>query len=133
MTSERFKAARKAPEGVLHSTDLMYSPFFTRTTGNNVYIKPENMQVTGAYKIRGAYFKCSTLTSEEKAKGLSAGLTGSVIRLKRNRFFNINRSSGVELKVTPEAFGLSHKAELTARLAGEGCAVHEVLPSNLYN
>ena len=64
MTLNDFKAARKTLDGVLHRTDLMYSPFFTRTTGNQIYIKPENMQVTGAYKIRGAYFKCSTLSDE---------------------------------------------------------------------
>ena len=68
MTLDAFKAARKVLDGVLHSTDLMYSPFFSKMTGNNVYIKPENMQVTGAYKIRGAYFKCSTLSEEEKTE-----------------------------------------------------------------
>ena len=70
MTLDDFRAARKILDGVLHRTDLMYSPFFSKSTGNHVYIKPENMQVTGAYKIRGAFFKCSTLTEEEKAKGL---------------------------------------------------------------
>ena len=77
MTLDQFKAARKVLDGVLHRTDLMYSPFFSKTTGNNVYIKPENMQVTGAYKIRGAYFKCSTLTDEEKAKGLITASAGN--------------------------------------------------------
>ena len=77
MTLEQFKAARKVLDGVLHRTDLMYSPFFSRTTGNSVYIKPENMQVTGAYKIRGAYFKCSTLTEEEKARGLITASAGN--------------------------------------------------------
>ena len=77
MTLEQFKAARKVLDGVLHRTDLMYSPFFSKTTGNNVYIKPENMQVTGAYKIRGAYFKCSTLTEEEKGKGLITASAGN--------------------------------------------------------
>ena len=70
MTLENFKQARKVLEGVLHPTDLIYSTFFSKSTGNHVYIKPENMQVTGAYKIRGAYFKCSTLTQEEKERGL---------------------------------------------------------------
>ena len=77
MTLEDFKAARKVLDGVLHRTDLMYSPFFSKTTGNNIYIKPENMQVTGAYKIRGAYFKCSTLTDEEKARGLVTASAGN--------------------------------------------------------
>ena len=77
MTLEDFKAARKVLDGVLHRTDLMYSPFFSKATGNSVYIKPENMQVTGAYKIRGAYFKCSTLTDEEKVRGLVTASAGN--------------------------------------------------------
>ncbi len=77
MALEDFKAARRVLDGVLHTTDLIYSPFFSKATGNNVYIKPENMQVTGAYKIRGAYFKCSTLTDEEKARGLITASAGN--------------------------------------------------------
>ena len=77
MTLEDFKAARRVLDGVLHPTDLMYSPFFSKTTGNSVYIKPENMQVTGAYKIRGAYFKCSTLSQEEKERGLITASAGN--------------------------------------------------------
>ena len=77
MTLEQFKAARKVLEGVLHPTDLIFSPFFSKSSGNNVFIKPENMQVTGAYKIRGAYFKCSTLTDEEKTRGLVTASAGN--------------------------------------------------------
>ncbi len=77
MTLDDFKAARKTLDGVLHRTDLMYSPFFSKATGNHVHMKPENMQVTGAYKIRGAYFKCSTLSDEEKARGLVTASAGN--------------------------------------------------------
>ena len=77
MTLDQFKAARKVLEGVLHRTDLIYSPSFSKATGNQVYLKPENMQVTGAYKIRGAYFKISTLTEEQKAKGLITASAGN--------------------------------------------------------
>ena len=77
MTLDDFKAARRVLDGVLHRTDLIYSPFFSKATGNQVYIKPENMQVTGAYKIRGAYYKCSTLTEEEKARGLVTASAGN--------------------------------------------------------
>ena len=55
MTLEAFKAARNVLSGVILDTRLVYSPAFSKATGNQVYIKPENMQVTGAYKIRGAY------------------------------------------------------------------------------
>jgi threonine dehydratase len=55
----------------------MHSDYLSRSTGNNVYLKPENMQVTGAYKIRGAYYKISTLTEEEKARGLITASAGN--------------------------------------------------------
>lgn len=56
--------------GILSNTSLIHSPYYSKRTGGEVYIKPENMQVTGAYKVRGACYKVSTLTEEEKAKGL---------------------------------------------------------------
>ncbi|WP_302495993.1 pyridoxal-phosphate dependent enzyme, partial [uncultured Flavonifractor sp.] len=67
LTLKEFKEARSVLSGVIRNTSLVYSTAFSKTTGNHVYIKPENMQVTGAYKIRGAYYKISTLTEEEKA------------------------------------------------------------------
>ena len=77
LTLSQFKAARKVLEGVLLRTDLVYSPAFSKATGNHVYLKPENMQVTGAYKIRGAYYKISTLSDEEKAHGLVTASAGN--------------------------------------------------------
>lgn len=77
MTLDQFKAARQVLGGVARKTELVYSPAFTKATGNNVYLKPENMQVTGAYKIRGAFFKISTLTEEQKSKGLITASAGN--------------------------------------------------------
>ena len=77
LTLEDFKAARSVLAGVINNTELVYSAAFSKATGNNVYIKPENMQVTGAYKIRGAYYKISTLTEEEKSKGLVTASAGN--------------------------------------------------------
>ena len=77
MTLEDFKAARKVLDGVISPTHLVHSPAFSKATGNQVYLKPENMQVTGAYKIRGACFKISTLTDEQKAKGLITASAGN--------------------------------------------------------
>ncbi len=77
MTLDRFKAARAVLAGVLHDTHLVHSPALSKSCGNQVYIKPENMQVTGAYKIRGAYYKISTLTEEQKAKGLITASAGN--------------------------------------------------------
>lgn len=77
MMLEDFKAARKVLDGVISPTHLIPSPAFSKATGNQVYLKPENMQVTGAYKIRGACFKISTLTEEQKAKGLITASAGN--------------------------------------------------------
>ena len=77
MTLEDFKAARSALAGVLADTHLVHSAALTKATGNQVYIKPENMQVTGAYKIRGAYYKISTLSQEEKERGLITASAGN--------------------------------------------------------
>ena len=55
----------------------MYSDFYSTQTGNKVYFKPENMQLTGAYKLRGAYYKISTLSDEERAKGLITASAGN--------------------------------------------------------
>jgi len=77
MTLEDFKAARKVLEGVLAPTHLIPSPAFSKATGNHVYLKPENMQITGAYKLRGAYYKISTLTDEQKKHGLITASAGN--------------------------------------------------------
>ena len=77
MTLEDFKAARSVLAGVIVDTHLVHSVAFSKATGNHVYLKPENMQVTGAYKIRGAYYKISTLTPEEKARGLITASAGN--------------------------------------------------------
>lgn len=77
MTMEQFEAARNVLSGVILDTGLIHSPAFSRSTGNHIYIKPENMQVTGAYKIRGAYYKISTLTEEQKERGLVTASAGN--------------------------------------------------------
>ncbi|MBQ9974532.1 MAG: threonine ammonia-lyase [Oscillospiraceae bacterium] len=77
LSLEKFKAARSVLQGVISETNLIHSPALSRTCGNNVYLKPENMQITGAYKIRGAYYKISTLTEEEKARGLITASAGN--------------------------------------------------------
>ena len=77
MALEDFKAARSVLAGVLADTHLVHSTALSKATGNQVYIKPENMQVTGAYKIRGAYYKISTLSQEEKERGLITASAGN--------------------------------------------------------
>ena len=77
MTLDRFRSARNVLAGVILETNLIHSPAFSAAFGNNIYLKPENMQVTGAYKIRGAYYKISTLTEEEKSLGLITASAGN--------------------------------------------------------
>ena len=77
MTLEQFKAARSVLQGVIFETNLIHSPALSRSCGNNIYLKPENMQITGAYKIRGAYYKISTMSEENKAKGLITASAGN--------------------------------------------------------
>ena len=77
MTLTEFREARDLLSGILSNTNLIHSPYYSKRTGGEVYIKPENMQVTGAYKVRGACYKVSTLTDEEKAKGLVTASAGN--------------------------------------------------------
>ena len=77
MTLTEFREARDLLSGILSNTSLIHSPYYSKRTGGEVYIKPENMQVTGAYKVRGACYKVSTLTDEEKAKGLVTASAGN--------------------------------------------------------
>lgn len=77
LTLEKFEEATEAVTKVISETKLVYSEHFSNMTGNKVYFKPENMQYTGAYKVRGAFYKISTLTEEEKSRGLITASAGN--------------------------------------------------------
>nr|WP_326185226.1 threonine ammonia-lyase [uncultured Oscillibacter sp.] len=77
LTLDQFKEARSVLQGVISKTNLVYSKYLSELCGNQVYMKPENMQVTGAYKIRGAYYKTTKLTEEQKAHGLITASAGN--------------------------------------------------------
>ena len=77
LTLDKFEEAAETVGRVTLETKLVYSEYFSDQTGNKVYIKPENMQYTGAYKVRGAYYKISTLSEEERAKGLITASAGN--------------------------------------------------------
>ena len=77
LTLEKFEEASEIVKKVTQDTKLVYSDYFSAQTGNKVYLKPENMQVTGAYKLRGAYYKISTLSEEERGKGLITASAGN--------------------------------------------------------
>ncbi len=77
LSLEKFEEASELVKQVTLETKLVYSEYFSSQTGNKVYFKPENMQYTGAYKIRGAYYKIHTLTEEERKKGLITASAGN--------------------------------------------------------
>ena len=77
LTLDKFEEASEIVKRVTADTKLIYSEHFSQMTGNKVYLKPENMQVTGAYKIRGAYYKITTLSDEERQHGLITASAGN--------------------------------------------------------
>lgn len=77
LTLEKFEEAAEIVKKVTQETKLVYSEPFSERTGNKVYFKPENMQYTGAYKVRGAYYKISQLSEEEKERGLITASAGN--------------------------------------------------------
>lgn len=77
LTLDIFEEAAKKVKEVTQETKLVYSHHFSKETGNEIYLKPENMQRTGAYKVRGAYYKISTLTDEERERGLITASAGN--------------------------------------------------------
>ncbi len=69
--------AAKQLEGITVKTELIHSSFFSELSGNDVYLKPENLQHTGAFKLRGAYNRISQLTPEERSKGVITASAGN--------------------------------------------------------
>lgn len=77
LTLERFEEASEKVKEATLPTELVYSEYLSAQTGNKVYLKPENMQFTGAYKVRGAYYKMSTLTEDERKRGIITASAGN--------------------------------------------------------
>lgn len=136
LTLEQFKEARNVLQGVLRPTPLIHSPYLGKSCGNNVYLKPENMQVTGAYKIRGAYYKISTLTDEEKARGLvtasagnhaqgvayaaqAAGVAATIVMPTTTPLVKVNNTKDYGANVVLHGEVFDDAAELAAQLAEE--------------
>ncbi len=77
LTLDKFEEASRLVKEVTMPTKMIYSDYFSEQTNNQVWLKPENMQLTGAYKVRGAYYKISTMTEEERARGLITASAGN--------------------------------------------------------
>ena len=136
LTLKEFKEARGVLAPVIRATPLTYSPAFSKATGSHVYIKPENMQLTGAYKIRGAYYKISTLTEEEKARGLvtasagnhaqgvafaaqHAGVEATIVMPTTTPLVKVNNTRDYGAKVVLHGETFDDAAALAAQLAEE--------------
>ena len=119
LTLEKFEEASEIVKQVTLETKLVYSEYFSAQTGNRVYFKPENMQYTGAYKVRGAYYKISTLSEEEKSRGLItasagnhaqgvayaarlAGVKATVVMPTTTPLIKVNRTKGYRADVVLE-------------------------------
>ena len=77
MTLDQFEQASEKVQNVILPTNLIYSEYYSAQTGGKIYLKPENMQYTGAYKVRGAYYKISTMSEEDRQKGLITASAGN--------------------------------------------------------
>lgn len=136
MTLEQFKQARQVLAGVIRDTSLIQSAHLSSICGNNVYLKPENMQVTGAYKIRGAYYKISTLSAEQREKGLitasagnhaqglayaaqAAGVNATIVMPTGTPLLKVNATKGYGAKVILHGDVFDEAAELASVLSQE--------------
>ncbi len=77
LTLEKFEQASELVKNITNPTKLVYSEYLSQETGGRIYLKPENMQYTGAYKVRGAYYKISTMSEEERTRGLITASAGN--------------------------------------------------------
>ena len=73
----RIEEAQARIGGVITKTPYAFAPTLSEISGSRVYLKKENLQITGAFKIRGAYNKIASLTEEEKARGVVAASAGN--------------------------------------------------------
>ena len=124
LTLAAFEAASEKVREVTLETKLIESPYFSEITGNKVFFKPENMQRTGAYKVRGAYWKISTLSDEERGRGL---ITASAGNHAQGVAFAAARYGARAVIVMPETTPLI-KVERTKALGAE-----VVLKGNVYD
>ncbi len=115
LTLDKVYHAQYVLKDATRNTDIIYSPVLSEQSGCEVYLKTENLQLTGSFKIRGAYYKISKLSDEEKAKGViacSAGNHAQGVALASKKF-------GVKAKICmPDGAPLS-KVEATKSYGAE--------------
>lgn len=136
LTLEKFEEAAEIVKKVTLPTNLVYSNFFSAQCGNKVYLKPENMQFTGAYKVRGAYYKISQLTDEERQRGLITASAGNhaqgvanaaklfgtkatIVMPSATPFIKVNRTRGYGAEVILHGNVYDESCKEALRLADE--------------
>jgi threonine dehydratase len=136
LTLDSFEEASEIVSRVIQETKLVYSEYLSLQTGGKIYLKPENMQFTGAYKLRGAYYKISTLTKEERARGLITasagnhaqgvayaagryGVKATIVMPTTTPLIKVNRTKdlGAEVILTGDVYDESH--QIAIELASE--------------
>ncbi len=116
--------AQENLQGITHITNLDYSTTFSRIAGADVYLKTENLQKTGSFKIRGAYNKIAQLSEEEKARGVIAASAGN----HAQGVAFASRRAGIQSSIVmPEGTPLSKVA------ATKGYGAHVVLHGQVYD
>ena len=136
LTLEKFEEASELVKKVTSETKLIFSEYLSGQTGNKVYLKPENMQLTGAYKLRGAYYKISTLSPEEREKGLITASAGNhaqgvayaakkygvkavIVMPTTTRLMKVNRTKGYGAEVILKGDVYDEACEYAYQLAEE--------------
>ena len=136
LTLEAFEEASEKVQEVILPTSLIFSEYYSAKTGGKIYLKPENMQYTGAYKVRGAYYKISTMSEENRKKGLitaSAGNHAQGVAYAASRFgvkavivmpettpiIKINRTKGYGAEVFLHGNVYDEAADYAEKLAKE--------------
>lgn len=136
LTLDKFNEAAETVKKVVNPTKLVYSEYFSGACGNKVYLKPENMQYTGAYKVRGAYYKISTMSEADRDKGLVTASAGNhaqgvayaaklfgvkaiVVMPTTTPLIKVNRTKGYGAEVILHGDVYDDAAEYAVKLAAE--------------
>ena len=136
LSLKKFKEAAEKVKEVTLATNLVYSEYFSNQSGNKVYLKPENMQYTGAYKVRGAYYKISTMSEDARKKGLITasagnhaqgvayaaskyGVPATVVMPTTTPLIKVNRTKGYGAKVVLYGNVYDEACEYAMKLAKE--------------
>lgn len=136
LSLKKFEEAAEKVKEVTLATNLVYSEYFSNQSGNRVYLKPENMQYTGAYKVRGAYYKISTMSEDARKKGLITasagnhaqgvayaaskyGVPATVVMPTTTPLIKVNRTKGYGAKVVLYGNVYDEACEYAMKLAKE--------------